>query len=661
MSGLDIPNLIDMFSNSLIKDNVGISEFVSSDKYLGKKLWPRQQTLIKTVFLEEMSAYDRKVIKEWGNELGEVKLCPKLESRIEYLKANGYPHFRTVQLVGGRRSGKGYMTACMIAYKVYLLTQLESVGKEFGIDEGKSIYFSIVADSLEQAKAHQFTDAQNMVMDVKPLYEQRLLARAIAESVSIMTPYDVRKAAALRARGMKVDKDMASLIIKAFGTNARTIRGSASIMFIFDEMAHLIGGESRMSDEELYKASVPSLMQFKKDAMIIANSSPWTKQGKFFELYEQSLQLSEDSNGEPNGPPAYPDHFMIQFPSWEMYTDGEQFGMPPALAIDPKYDPILAREEQADPESFKVEYRAQFAEVIDSFLNADMVDRMYSPIYTQRMLGRNIAPTEGAIGFMRYKGHGDPASVGANFGIAIGHVEEIMNPDTAIKEEHVVFDFIDAFYPEDFKNPKEPDQPGTINWLEVIPTIVELINRFRPFEFTFDQFDSTMAIQQLKHDLSNLGIGESMVYSKVATAALNDRRWKNFRAALNLGRVHAPHPDTFPNSTKNSIELSRNELKFLQEKNGRVDKQSIGPIRTKDIADCIAEVTDALIGDTISSLHSNLGAGIEYGAQGGYGIGHIGNTDQFPELAELYSGLRKENPRHTPRMPHRGRQTRREW
>ena len=272
------------------------------------------------------------------------------------------------------------------------------------------------------------------------------------------------------------------------------------------------------------------------------------------------------------------------------------------------------------------------------------------------MLGRTIVPTNGAIGYMRYKGHGDPSSVGANFGLAIGHVENIINPDTGVKEDHVVFDFIDAFYPDDFKDPKYPDRPGTIDWLQVVPVITELINRFRPYEFTFDQFDSTMAIQQLTHNLANLGLQETIVGSKVATAPLNDRRWRNFRAALNLGRVHAPHPDTFSSvATHNSIELSRNELKFLQEKNGRVDKQSIGPIRTKDIADCIAEVTDALIGDTIGVTAGNLDAGFQFGAQHGYTGISAGNTQQFPELAEYYSTFKKESPRRAPRMPHRGR------
>lgn len=652
MLEVQAPNLLDAFRTSLIKDSVGIVEFAESKKYLGMKLYPRQKTLLKIIFLAELDDYDKRVIAEWESEGGEVTMGPRLLDRIEYLRAHKYPHFRTVQLVGGRRSGKGYMTAIAIAYKAYLLTQIENINHEFGIEEAKSIYFSIVADSLEQAQAHQFGDAVNAILECKPLQEQKLIGKVVAQTVSINTPNDLRRVAAYRAAGAKIDKDLASLQIKAFGTNSKTIRGSASIMFVFDEMAHLIAGESRMSDEELFKASIPSLAQFRENGMIFANSSPYTKTGKFFELYEQALAIDPPEDPE-NGKILYPDHFMLQFPSWEMYKDWEMETpkFRGALIVDPEHDPILAREELSDPDSFKVEYRSQFAEVVDAFLKPEMVDRMFNPTFTFEALGKHLVPTQGAIGYMRYKAHGDPSSVNANFGIAIGHVEDVIRE--GITQQHVVFDLIDAFYPEDYED-------HTIDWLQVVPIITELVNSFRPFEWTFDQFDSTMAIQQLQENLRNMGIGDTNVYSKVATPQTNERRWNNFRAALNLGRVHAPHPDTFSGHARvNSIDLGLNELKRLQIKNGKVDKQTIGSVKTKDIADCIAEVTDALIGDALSSgTHEALSMSPVFGAQGGFFIGK-GNTDDFGELSHLYDT--RNNGRHIPFIPERGMRRGRRW
>jgi hypothetical protein len=632
----EIPNLLEQFQSSLVQDYVDIIEFVESPKYLGRKLYPRQRTLLKILFLQELDDYDKRVLKEW-EESDEVEICPKLDERIDYLRKNGYSHFRTIQLVGGRRSSKGFLTACCIAYKLYLMAQIEDLSEQFNIPEGKEVYFNIVANSLDQAIAHQFSDASDAVLSTKPLHSRKLVGKVLAQSISVNTPGDLRRAAMYRASGVQVNKDMASLVVKANGTNSNTIRGSASIMFIFDEMAHLVAGDSRMSDDELWTAAVPSVNQFREQGMIFANSSPYQKTGRFYELYEQAFQLEkikeENEEGievEKFGPPAFPDHFLLQYPSWALYEDWDEFDMPPPQVMRPEDDPIVASEERRDPDTFKVEYRAQFAEVIDSFLRPELVDQMFDPEFNDRVLGKELRPTSGAVSFVTYKGHGDPSSVGpANFGIAVGHIETIENQDTGLHEQHVVFDLIDAFYPEDFKN-------HTIDWTEIVPEITRLINAFRPFEWTFDQFDSTMAIQTLQNNLSQLGVRDTMVYVKTATWEGNMRRAKNFRAALNLGRVHAPHPDTYNAlATKNSIELARQELKFLQEKNGRVDRQKIGPVRTKDIADCIMEVTDALIGDTITPHATGVSSEFALGAKGGFRLG-AGNTEQFAELAEWH-------------------------
>lgn len=640
----EVPNLLEQFQASLIKERVGIIEFAESPKYLGRRLYPRQKTLLKIIFLEELDDYDKSVIKEWqiGREGGgEVDIVPKLEWRMQYLRDNGYLHFRTVQLVGGRRSSKGYLSGIIIAYKAYLLTLYDDMHRELNIPSGKEIFFPIIADSLAQAKEHQFADASDAIIDCKQLQLQRLLGRSLQETVTIHTPSDLRRAAALRSQGVKVDRDMASIVIKAHGTNSKTLRGSASLMFIFDEMAHLVAGESRMSDTQLWQAAIPSLAQFRQMGMILANSSPYQKTGQFYKLWEQANKLDpeedvydEDGKLVVEAKPAFPDHIAIQFPSWELYKDWEQFGMSPPQVDDPVRDPILAAEERADPDTFKVEYRSQWAEVMDAFLRPEMVDRAFDPAFNEEVLGRVLVPNMSAVAFTRYKGHGDPAAVGpANFGIAVGHIEEVTNPDNGFVEQHVVFDLLDAFYPADFEN-------NTIDWLEVVPEITSIINAFRPFEWTFDQFDSRQAVQQLQVELKNQAI-DTNVYIKPGTQKLNDQRWKNFRAALNLGRIHAPHPDTFnPLATRNSIELARNELKYLIDKGGKVDHQTIGPVKTKDIADCMAEVVDALIGDSLTPTMAGMSTSPALGHGLGSRPGHSsGNTEAFPELTGWYTNV----------------------
>jgi hypothetical protein len=97
-------------------------------------------------------------------------------------------------------------------------------------------------------------------------------------------------------------------------------------------------------------------------------------------LYEQAIELDPPEDGKP----VYPDHFMLKFPSWALYKDWEKFpGCPPPQVFPPEEDPQLARDEQRDPDTFKVEYRAQFAEVENAFLRSEMVERMFDPAFNE--------------------------------------------------------------------------------------------------------------------------------------------------------------------------------------------------------------------------------------------------------------------------------------
>lgn len=653
-------DLLKQFSATLVKKKVGIIEFAESDEFCNRPLYPRQKVLLKLLWLEELDGYEEDVLTEWINSYengGDVLIAPKIRQRIEYLRENGYQHFPHIQLVLGRRSGKGYMTAASITKKLYDLIQLEDPAEHYKVARGENIYVVIAADSQDQAKKFQFKDARNWILDCEPL--QEYVGDPLAESIPIYTPADLQRISGLRDKRVNADKQLASLRVEAFAKNARTIRGMASIILVFDEMAHITPGESHISDEELYKAAEPSLNQFGRDVMLFANSSPFQETGKFYKLYRQAQELHPDTMD-----PLYPTFFMLQAPSWEMYKDYKRsphFKESVALpAVSPDWDISIPgviemkQKERANPESFKVEYRSQFASVIDAFLSPDMVDRMFDPDWNFKVLGRYLHPSDGGTIEYAYKAHGDPSSTGANFGFAIGHVEHVdeIDPITEkIKRDvpHVVFDVIEAFYPEDFPN-------HTIDWLEIMPVFVDYINSFRPFEFTFDQFNSAAPLQMLQAEAERMGASGTMIIPKVATPTINRTRAANFKTALNLGRIHAPHPSAIQVGGRNSIELSRLELRFLQEKSGRIDKQDIGPVQTKDVADCVMEVVDALIGNSILTEFGMLSQDVQFGAQGGYSIG--GNSED--PFAHFYERDRKgHNPAQgfNPKRRPAGRQT----
>ncbi len=130
------------------------------------------------------------------------------------------------------------------------------------------------------------------------------------------------------------------------------------------------------------------------------------------------------------------------------------------------------------------------------------------------------------------------------------------------------------------------------------------------------------------------------------TAELNWKRWEVCKTSIYAKLVHAP------NDTEDARWCAQ-ELKFLQIQGGtskypRVDKQEIGPVQTKDCADCVAECVNTLIGNQISNrTRERLSTSAIYGgAEGGYGIGFSGTGPKGgagPEgISEHYSSKERK-------------------
>jgi hypothetical protein len=653
-------DLLDEVEANLKSNDVSIVEFAESEEYCNKRLYPRQRLLLKLIFLEDLTPEEDKLLDYWiagGRNGNEIEISPHIRERIKYLKENGFKHFREVVLVGGRRSSKGFVTGIALAKIMYDCLQLQDPGRHYGIDPEKEIYFSCVAGSQEQAKEFQFADFVNAVENCKAFEPH--LTKSLETEFRISTAEDHRKIARFRAAGNRVQRDIAKLRGKALASNAGTLRGSATMAVAIDEMAHMIEGESKASADQVYDAIDPALDQFGADALMFCNSSPYTKIGKFFERWTEAMAVEEENPMESQNPLM----FAIRFPSWalyEGYKDDEINHFNEVIQASPDWDPeerdengeyvysegdrkkilMARRKEQANPDKYKVERRSIFAEVTDAYLNSVRVDIAYKgrPIGFDpngEMQFEALDTNWGNSSYMfRYKAHLDPSSTTAGFGFALGHSEEFTDSQGNVSE-HVVFDIIKRWQPQDF-----PDR--VIVWEEVIDEVMIYADLFRPYEITFDQFDSTAPIQTLQKGLRNNGIGDVRVYEKTATPEYNWKRAEIFKTGLYQGKVHMPH-DT------DDARFSALELKFLQKKNvggkfPRVDKQEIGPVQTKDMADCIMEVTHALIGNVVmSQIYSDLSrASLSVGAAGGYQIGgREGLAESGRSTPALFSELYK--------------------
>jgi hypothetical protein len=560
--------------------------FVTSPDYLNRPhLYPRQALLLKLIFLQThlVTTYDRQVLEEWtcgftavgepGNrhfESGEG-LTPDVLDRVEVCRAQGRRWFR--ELVLGRRGSKGYLTALCAAYVIWHYLALHDPQAHYGIDRAKRLTGMVFAGDHGQAADNLFRDV-NQVIRGAPCFTDHLAA-STKHALYLCTPRDLvehqRPATELVAE--------ASLVIDAKPTTGTAGRGPAGFMALFDEFAHL-GVDTARSGDEVYEAAVPSLDQFGVDGFLVQASSPANQLGKFYGSYRAALDLNDD------GTATDPTMLAVQLPSWGLYQDWELTATANGLEMFPGgpnfapltkavicYDDAMARAEQANPTVFAVERRAQWRTTMDAFLSPSLVDAIFAPYQGAPLTAQH----QGRLG-TQYLIHVDLAKSQANTAIVVAHAGG--QDDRGLP--HVVVDAIHVYRPSDY-----PD--GQIDQLAVFDHIQRLIGAFAPVTVTFGQYQSAYPIEKLREWCAHRHLPRTpQIYEQTATAAHNALTANVFKSAAQLGLIHSPDHN-----------LARLELLHLQERNGRVDHPSYGPVQTSDIADAFFEVTHRIVGDDL--------------------------------------------------------------
>lgn len=647
-------DILSQVDSNLTLKKVGIQEFCESKEFCNVKLYPRQLVLLKLMFLEELTDREEEILDYWmdGGHNGEILISPHMRERIKWCRDQGYKHFREVLLIGGRRGSKGFITSLAMAYNLYQLLILGDPGRYYKISEEKEIYFSCVAASQDQAQKYLYADFSSVIGRCAAL--QNYITKIQELEFSVMTESDKATYHQAKMQNIRLGRDISKLRGAAFAANASTIRGQTCCFLAMDEIAHMEQeGESQAVASKVYSAAKPAQNQFGTDAMTVLLSSPYTKLGVLYERHQIALR---DEEGVPDVPLA-PNMFTFQFPSWalfEGYQEDPRFDR--ALACSPDWDPEEKKEDGTDkhsefdknqiremryeqyqrPEAFRVEFRSQFAEVLEAYLRPEMVDRMFAGRPTENGVIEELKTnfTEPYWGY-RYKIHLDPSSTTAGFGMALAHTEDLEDPFGNVAT-HVVFDYIKRWEPRSFPN-------GVINWDTVLKEVFDLVRQFRPFEVTMDQHNSRMPIETLNRMCREHNL-DTRIYEKTATSQNNWNRAEVFKTALYRGLVHAP------NDTDDDQYCSE-ELKYLQQVNTsgrfpRVDKQDIGPVQTKDMADSCFECVEALIGNKIfREARESLSTGASLGALGGYAIGGIYTRARTDGAFQQQSGRQGEQSR----------------
>ena len=595
-----------------------IVSFATHKSFCGERLYPRQLTLLKLIYLqtESMTDYDIEVIEEWRNGFFNPAQAegvqPDIWERVAYLKERGYRRFPHIEAVIGRRGSKGKIGGILGAESIAYLYSLDDWQAHYGISPGKDGYLSVVATGKTQATKFQFADIREAITNCE--YLQRSISKNQGQALHVRTPADLRRIAYMRRNKIPMEYEIASLRAVPMSSQSSTGRGATGFANFYDEFAHMLAGSSSRSGEEVYEAYQPSLDQFGKDSLTYIPSSPFTKVGRFYSLYKEGSALMStydddtgrvgykrvtagelgmadgDAEEAVSELTANPEMLIVQLPSWGLYKDWQRskqlVGHKIVRPIQ-SYDDRMKRLEKSNPEKFKVERKSQFASVLDAWLDPQKVDEMFEP-----WEGRKLKIMDRGILKHRYYMHCDPALSGDNFGLAIGHSEDAPADEHGDVWPHVIIDYMKVWKPSDFEG-------NQIDYIQVLHEISDIMKRFPSLvTATFDQWQNQAFIPVLKRDFPGVNVTVENF-----TALANLDRMERFKTALNLGWVHAPRDTFFSDQGESLLEM---EMKFLQKEKNKVDHPGFGPVTTKDLFDCVNVVTDRLLKDSLDVYNKKL-------------------------------------------------------
>jgi hypothetical protein len=440
------------------------------------------------------------------------------------------------------------------------------------------------------------------------------ISKPMGESLTVHSPTSLIKKKDEEEQGITLSGlDIATFRIVPLPAVPMAGRGQAGFIVGMDEMAHMVATGANRSAEEIWKAVTPSLDQFGIDKFIVCPSSPWEMIGQFYVEWQQAQEIDEET-----GFFAYPEKFVLQLASWEIYIGWEltkpdpdknyrgfelfpnditcrkcpmhdnlpknhrwagdlgeyrdQDGTINLPLLTPLTRPVqgfddeMKRLEKADPDGFAVERRSYWQTTLDAYLDAKKIMAMFTPWPDPEGEPLQMA-TRGALGTY-YKGHADPGFVNDPYAVAVAHT--VQAPDGYL---HVIFDYMNHWEPHEFDG-------NTVDYDFVTEELWKLISGFPIDDFSFDQHQSKGFQAELsKRARSSQLPKRTQIHIINETATYNLRVAETFKIALNMGWVHCPY-----------MEAAELELKFLQFKNGKVVHQTAGPVQHDDIARSMFEV-----------------------------------------------------------------------
>jgi hypothetical protein len=459
--------------------------------------------------------------------------------------------FSELLLVLGRRSGKSMIVGILALYESYKMLQMGNPQDVFGnLNEGDTITILNVAVSEQQAKEAVFDKIKPMILN-SPYFKTKISPNSLQNrSVRFLTPHDEEINKQLLQEGLPQREG--SIYLLSGHSNSDSLVGKSLAVVIIDEMASMVAKDgSKMSDEELYTKLKNSIWTFGKKGKIICISNPLSRDGKFFELYEQSFNDNRI--------------LMIQLPSYKVNPTLDQ------RALDEEREQA---QKTGQYESYSMQIEARFSGgSADPFIPSEFIDDAFQK-------GRDRRRTERGNPNLLYYIHLDPAKNSDNYALAIVHVEEnTFEQDVDGNPKKVVI--VDHMH---MWQPSETGEP--VNISEVDNRVLELSRRFNLVSITYDQWESAASSQFLQR--MGLPVRITAFNSNYKQSVYSTLRNLFFEGRIEIyahdGYDHALNVDHYGFAAE-----AKDQLKFLTKRfNARSMSVNAANAHFDDLPDCIA-------------------------------------------------------------------------
>ncbi len=542
---------LDVGRSQKVDDVVDIVTFVESPWGLNQRLFPVQRIILKAHYgnplddnpwgldlneridpahpayqeIAELEGEDegyyrlRVPLTNWRREnlvyLTEAQYLRKLfdEGRCNIPEVIPGEERRELILAVGRRSGKTFLAACVTAYEIYKLINLQAPQEYYGLPKTNQIGIVSVATDKDQAGLlyNEASGHFSQCAFFKPYTANNTMSYA-----KFQTPVDIDRF------GRYSDDPSAKATLKVSFKScvAKGLRGPGNIVVILDELAHF--NDAGQSDaKEIYGAVKPSTAAFSPkdpknptkaigpvEGRMISISSPLGRQGHFYTLAQQALK----------GGLAAESKLFIQAPSWEVNITLEAG--------------FLEGEYASDPVAFFTEYGAQFLDATRGWIeNPDDLLACVNPELIPQIKGPALRPH--FIGI-------DLALVGDWTAIAIGHIE-----DGGL----IVVDLVDRIR----AGVGQYEHLERLEFEDVVQWVYDLSKRFYFTDGIFDQWAGIPFEQALSKK------GLSQLKSVHHTKPLTSQMYQNFRDMMWAKRLvlynHPVGPDGYCDYIRELLEL----------------------------------------------------------------------------------------------------------